>query len=103
MDFLTIFKDYGLSVAALIVIGWFLFREIWPWIKTKTDEATADRRQERDKFLQALHYLTSVTETQALTNQQTLAQVTTQMHELTDSVGQVAGAVQRLYDKVAPK
>ena len=43
--------QFGIPVAMLILIGWFLVRKAWPFLTEQLKEAQAQRKLETEKFI----------------------------------------------------
>ena len=86
MDIATLIKEFGLPIVIIIVLGWFIGSELWPWVKQQFEALNADRKQEREEFLAALHELTSMAETQHDAAAQQAHAITQQLEQLTAAI-----------------
>ena len=43
--------QFGLPVAILVLIGWFLVRKAWPFLTKQLEDAQAQRKEEIQKFI----------------------------------------------------
>lgn len=60
MDWVDFVQRIGLPTAALLAIGWFLYKEAWPEIQSRIKSSDV----EREKYLQSLDKLASSRETE---------------------------------------
>lgn len=96
MDFATLVKDFGLPIAIIGVLGWFLFKELWPWAKTQIEKSNAERKAERDAFLQTLAAFRALAEQQHGRHFDTMTDFTKQLEHLSDAVAEIAIVVRTL-------
>jgi len=48
---IVIAGQFGLPVAMLVLIGWFLVRKAWPFLTKQLEEAQLQRKAEIEKFI----------------------------------------------------
>lgn len=47
---IEIATKFGLPVAALALVGWFLATRVWPWMVSQVEKTQAAREKDLDRF-----------------------------------------------------
>lgn len=47
---IDIASKFGIPLALLLALGWFLAKTVWPFVTKQIEQAQADRKTEIDKF-----------------------------------------------------
>jgi hypothetical protein len=47
-------ERFGISVAILISLFWFLYKVLWPWMTKQIEEANKERRESTDRMARLL-------------------------------------------------
>jgi hypothetical protein len=96
MDFGSFVKEFGLPVAIIGVLGWFLFKELWPWAKAQVEIITRQREEERQQFLSTLAAYRALAEQQHARHFDTMMDFTHQLELLGKAVADIAIVVRSL-------
>lgn len=49
-QFIDIASKFGIPVALLVLVGWFLVKKVWPFVTKQIEDSQALRKAESDKF-----------------------------------------------------
>ena len=50
MNWIAVFKELGLPIALVAGLGYFIYKQLWPWIKLQVANARADLKAMHEQF-----------------------------------------------------
>lgn len=90
MDTLTAIEKYGLPLVIIALVSLFTKRDIWPFITKQIDQWQADRKVERQQFIDSLKDLTRIAETGHAARAERDRMLNDQMQHMTSAIAELA-------------
>lgn len=97
MQPLQIIRELGFPIAIIAAVTWFIWREIWPFLKQRIEATHADRLTQQREFFGTLARFAELVTTQRQATLDALAQLTAQMQETARTLAAAVRLIEQLH------